>query len=214
MPDRERQRASEREKETELTIGTQPARHTAMSTTNSTWTKQLEEVWPRPTPPTPMPALTLSPTASLEYFLPTDEHSARNSSDRSDTPVALQPHKAADGDFPVSKHHQQQQGDASIAAAVTIGPWRSDESPLPTTRRPVRTPCREWGAWATSSTSICDHAGSWCNSVETPIAAVRPARQVYGIITLRTGFAQQRCSRLSLCVVRADPVLMLLVEYT
>lgn len=117
---------------------------------------QLEETWPRETQPRPTAAVPLCPSCT-ELFLPT-EHSERSPS--------VQSHTGAHGPLPGPRLRGQQEDDASVATAATLGPWKSDESLSSTIRHPP---------------SSCDHGGSWCDSVETPITSVRLARQVWNM---------------------------------
>lgn len=95
------------------------------------------------------------------------------------------------------RHRYRAQDDASSAtAAVSFGPWGADDADNFVEFRPATFCCSVSSSssteqpppqsyrksakdWAASSTSITtDQVGSWCESVETPIACVFPARQV------------------------------------
>lgn len=76
---------------------------------------------------------------------------------------------------PSNQPQQLSQCDTSSGTAATIGPWDSDES----LRHPQSSGGNQQAAvLASSSTSFAQDPGSWCESVETPISRVRPAKQV------------------------------------
>ena len=93
--------------------------------------------------------------------------------------AAFQKYIAAAHNMPSHSHQPQQlwEYDTSSGTTATIGPWDSCETP----RHPSYSGDNQQqeNVRASCSTGVAYEPGSWCESVETPIACVRPAKQVH-----------------------------------